>query len=232
MSNLLSRLSKSFTGALLGVTLVSGATAADLPDMMPELYRGATYDWDGFYGGGYAQAACLDTTYTSTTNGDLGGCAFAGGLIGGYSYQFDDVVVGLEGDYGWSSRVAENTVDDFVYDFDRLASLRGRLGYALGDTLVYATGGIAWIKGTLKETALPDSESQWHRGWIVGGGIEHALWPRLNVRVEYLFSSYDEQSYDINCSCTIDTDLDNVHIMRAGLTWQFGFEGGATSVSY
>jgi opacity protein-like surface antigen len=235
MANLLSMLPNVSATAFMGLLLVPAASAADLPTLPPDLYRGATYDWSGFYAGGYAQAACLDTQYTVSTaasEGDLGGCSFAGGLVGGYGFQFDNVVVGLEGDYGWGSRVAENTADDFVYDFDQLASLRGRLGYAVGDTLLYATGGIAWIKGTLTETALADSEAQWHRGWIVGGGVEHALWPSLNVRVEYLFSSYNEQSYDINCGCTIDADLDSVHMMRAGLTWQFGYESGETFVSY
>ena len=69
---------------------------------------------------------------------------------------------------------------------------------------------------------------------MVGGGIEHALWNSLRFRLEYLYAQYGERTYELSCRCTIEAELDNVHMTRAALTWHFGapVETGYASVAY
>ncbi len=58
----------------------------------------------------------------------------AGGLHVGYNWQKPGGwVFGIEGDVS------------FADDIDYLATIRGRLGYAMDSTLIYATGGAAFI---------------------------------------------------------------------------------------
>jgi high affinity Mn2+ porin len=55
-------------------------------------------------------------------------------------------------------------------------TLRGRIGYAPGRWLFYATGGFAWSYDRLTLTNLTTSVSDmpflWRLGWAAGVGIE------------------------------------------------------------
>jgi outer membrane immunogenic protein len=75
--------------------------------------------------------------------------------------------------------------DDF--GADTLGSLRGRLGYAVGKTLVYATGGVAFL----------DSEDadETQTGWVAGAGIEHKIRDNISLGLEGLYYSF-EDDYD------------------------------------
>lgn len=236
MRTLLKFHSKCLLAGTLMMTGTSIAQAADLPPPPPpDDLRPSTYDWTGPYVGGFASVACLDTMYTPPgSDPELAGCTGAGGLLAGYAVQLDRIVLGIEGDFGWGGKVASNSLDDVVYDFDTMASIRGRLGYAVDSTLIYATAGIGWIDATLTETSIDESDSKWHVGWMVGGGIEHAIWNSLSFRLEYLYAQYGERIYELSCSCTIEAELDNVHMTRAALTWHFGapVETGYASVAY
>jgi len=83
-------------------------------------------------------------------------------------------------------------------------TVRGRIGYAPGNWLFYATGGFAWTYDEFTRTqlagmpaggtAVPGTvESIWkvpRAGWTAGGGVEAALWSNWTARVEYLFTDY------------------------------------------
>lgn len=222
MSKVLINITKIASIAILWFEAEGAALAADYSSQAP--YQYATSGWTGLHVGGYIQATCLDTVYVPPgTDPELAGCTAIAGLLGGYDFQINNWVLGLEGDFGWGHRIARNSLDNVVYDFDTMASIRPRLGYAFDTTLIYGTGGIAWVDATLTQTALGESASQWHTGWVAGGGIEHQLTDHLDVRLEYLYGHYDDQTYRISCGCTIDGGLDSVHTVRAGLTWKFAF---------
>jgi high affinity Mn2+ porin len=55
-------------------------------------------------------------------------------------------------------------------------SVRGRIGYAPGNSLFYATGGFAWAydQATLTQlvTGTTDSPFLWRWGWVAGAGVE------------------------------------------------------------
>ena len=103
----------------------------------------------------------------------------AGGHIG-YNWQTPrDIVFGVEGD------------GDFLDGTDYLATVRGRLGYAFGPTLVYGTGGGAFI-GFSDDVNGKNNDT----GWVAGGGIEHKIRENLSVGVEGLYYGFDDNSND------------------------------------
>jgi outer membrane immunogenic protein len=75
--------------------------------------------------------------------------------------------------------------------------------------------------------SLPASDTRTHFGFVVGGGIEHAFTPNFHGRLEYLYGSFNDKTYDLSVStcgtpCFADLDFDQLHLVRASLTWNFG----------
>ncbi|HEY7750243.1 MAG TPA: outer membrane beta-barrel protein [Aestuariivirgaceae bacterium] len=213
-------------GIVLMTPLAVGANAADLESPPPLL--GQIDDWTGFHIGGWVGAMCLDTTYLPVGSADpeLAGCRVAGGALAGYDMHFDnDMVIGVEGDFGWGGDIASNSLDDVFYSIDEIATLRARLGLARDDTLIYLTAGGAWAQAELTGTfnGVEGEDTQWHAGWSAGVGMEHMVTANLRFRLEYLYSQLGEETYDVTCGCTIEAGIDNLHIARAGLIWGFGF---------
>lgn len=210
------------------------AIAADyVPPPPPPELRPAL--WTGPYIGGAGGVSCMESEYVPSEgpDPDLNGCGALGGVVAGWNYQMGGIVLGVEGDVSWGGRHGENHLDAVNYDVDLFATVRGRVGWLATDqTLFYATGGAAWLDGTMKglvgPASVPKSDSQTHFGFVVGGGIEHAFTPNLHGRLEYLFASLDKQDYDLTvvgqCTppCIAKLDLDEFHVVRVGLTWNFG----------
>ena len=67
----------------------------------------------------------------------------------GYNVQLGKIVLGIEGDYGWSNANGGKQCPGFFFtcnaELDSLASLTGRVGYSFGRALFYAKGG--WAGG-------------------------------------------------------------------------------------
>ena len=73
-------------------------------------------------------------------------------------------------------------------------TVRGRIGYAPGHWLFYATGGFAWTynQQSLTQLATGNSVSPflWRLGWAAGAGVEVPIVPHWTARLEYLFTDY------------------------------------------
>ena len=184
------------------------ALAADLDPPPPpvEQLRPASYDWTGLYVGGWVGMTCIDSTVTNTTTSlDYlnAGCGFKGGALAGYNYQIDNMVLGFEGDWGMSGNIVSNTQvgADFEYEMNDIATARLRLGYAMDDTLFFVTGGGAWARATLTDnvsTTATELQAD-HWGWTVGGGVEHAVTDRLRVKMDYLYTKFQDADYTDAC---------------------------------
>lgn len=176
------------------------------------------------------------------------------GLVGaaaGYNFQSGKFVGGVEVDIGYSwakatlaySRVdpgpifpGVNTNTTYGTEFGTLGSARIRAGYDLGDTLLYATGGIAagQVRNSLT-LALPElgySSPDWSKsgvrfGYAVGIGVEHKLASNVSLRLETLFMDLDDQTVDATDSATFPGEafsyrFSNTLVMpRVGLTLKF-----------
>ena len=103
---------------------VCSAAAADLPvrpapaPMAPVAYApAAIYNWTGLYIGGQLGAGFGNSSWTDPLTGAKNnfnsGAGFLGGAQVGGNFQFNMLVVGVEGDFNWSSLKGSGT------DFDR-----------------------------------------------------------------------------------------------------------------
>ena len=207
-------------------------------------------DWTGPYIGAVAGGTCMDTdtTYTidyidpgdtdSTSDPTLNGCGFSGGLVAGFNYQFGSAVVGIEGDIVWGGKTGELTYIDSVggimgesYSISWMSSMRARLGYLMNnDTLLYITGGPAWMKGNLRDKISGQNFTRTHFGYTVGGGLEHAFTENIHLRAEYLYANFNNKRYGpyvcggcglAGANITATNDMNQFHSFRAGVTWNF-----------
>jgi outer membrane immunogenic protein len=202
------------------------ALAADLDPPPPpmEQLRPSTYDWSGAYVGGWVGNACIDGTFIDNTAGNTfenAGCGLKGGVLAGYNHQIDNVVLGVEADWGMSNNIVDNPISPANYKFalDNIATLRGRVGYAFDDTMLFLTAGGAWAQGDITAPGLPNLTSD-HYGWTVGGGIEHAVTDTVRVRLDYLYTRLSDAHYAAGC-CNVDVNWGAEHEARAALIWAF-----------
>ncbi len=154
----------------------------------------ATMDWTGFYlgaGGGYSW---LNAKSTFSGGGSVSD-DFNGGMasaFAGYDYQFDNsLVVGIEGDVTrqWNEKsYAVPYVGTEKIGAEWGGSLRGRLGYALGNALLYSTGGLA-VQSVHDQIGTDDGTSTVY-GYTFGAGVDYAFTSKLFGRVEYRYTGF------------------------------------------
>jgi outer membrane immunogenic protein len=217
------------------------------------------FSWSGCYvglnaGGAWTQ---IDQSVTSappfpiaTTETSGRDTSFTGGGQLGCNWQFNPSwVVGLEGDINYihgSSTQHNNILNRGGEDTVRtsslrwLATVRGRFGYAWGQSFLYATGGLA-LGGVNSSAALTDAtepsrspffagtETTTRAGWTAGAGYEHRFNDRLSLKLEYLHFDLGTVHYGVprvaptvTC-CTPWTASANVtgDIVRLGVNYKF-----------
>jgi outer membrane immunogenic protein len=176
----------------------------------------------------------------------------AGGTVGGVvgcNYPIGNLVLGAESDLSYSSlsKTDAVTLGEFAVttsyhqELPAFGTVRGRIGYAFGPTLLYATAGLAY--GDLKESAsiipgpagvllngtqLYGARDQWRVGWTVGAGIEHLISPNWSIKGEYLYFDLGNSSLPVTtfAGAPIESGSFNRHndghIVRAGISYHFG----------
>jgi outer membrane immunogenic protein len=223
----------------------SSVFAADL-DVPPPIgdLRPTTFDWSGPYVGVFGAAVAVDGTFDGTctavpacgtptyTDIEHSGIGYAYGILGGWNYQIDSFVMGIEGDWAFGGTVATNDEPGIDTDlsFNNIATLRARAGMAFDNTLLYFTGGLAAVDmefGAVMPDLIGYSDSQWVYGWTAGGGLEHAFTQNFSGRIEYLYVNLDDSDYSITDTGLVTFDatqsFNDIHMVRAGLTYNFGW---------
>lgn len=194
------------TSSVLGADLGYGGYRGYPPASAAPPYA-VPMNWTGPYAGvnlGYRWGSSALTTDPS---------GFAGGLQGGYNYQSGQFVIGLETDIQLSN--ADDTFAAYKFSNPWFGTLRGRIGWAMNNILLYGTGGFAY--GGLDLDAFGMSESKTLTGWALGGGIEVALAPQWSARAEYLYTDLGEKNYAL---AGVDAGLES-SIIRFGLNYRF-----------
>ena len=126
--------------------------------------------------------------------------SFAGGAFAGYDHKVGSrIVVGAEGgvQFGADDSIVRDGAARVTVDPKRSFDLTARAGYLVGDnTLLYARGGYtnARVKTTVADAAGVRSASANRDGWLVGGGIEHAISDAISARAEYRYSDLGEDA--------------------------------------
>jgi outer membrane immunogenic protein len=216
--------------ALISLGAIVPAMAADLP---AQTYTKApimvpvAYDWTGFYvgvNGGWGTASrCFDQTGPTVVGGD--GChntsgAFAGGQ-GGYRWQMNSWVFGLEAQGDWSDLKGTNVsilnaANVNRSHIDTFGLFTGQVGYAWNTALLYFKGGAAVIADrneVLSNNAVLASASGVNRwGGTVGGGIEFSFAPNWSAAFEYnhLFVANSNTNF-VNQNTNVVLSNDRVH---------------------
>jgi high affinity Mn2+ porin len=166
--------------------------------------------------------------------------SFFEGLQIGYNYMLANrLVIGAEADatfpalpdpvtglsIGGASKLL-NGAESYSENVLTSGTVRARIGYAPGNWLFYATGGLAW---TVNETSLTqiasgikESTQHWRLGWAAGAGVEGPIAPHWTGRVEYLFTDYDSASVTFPLAAQRFNSDFTVQAVRVGLNYQFG----------
>lgn len=198
-------------------------------------FAGGMTDWTGFYVGGNAGVAFLDgdarvSLGAVSTNIDLNDTGFTFGGQAGYNWQIDGIVFGIEGDFNYldvdesgALAVVGATTSAFELDSDWFATLRGRVGMTMDQSLIYGTAGVAFMDSELRVSVVPAGatakDSDVLVGFAVGGGIEHAFSQDWSMKLEYLYMNFESHSLSAGAaSARVEPEL---HVIRAGVNWHF-----------
>lgn len=152
---------------------------------------------------GFCSGQALNVTPSARCGRD--GSGVEGGARVGYDMQFGNWVVGAVADVqGVNQRDAvsgfSTTPANYVFSrtLEHTAGFRGRVGWASGPVLAYATGGVAYGKvdnrfmtsnGANSFTTRADEDDA--NGVQYGGGIEWRLAPGLTLVGEYLWNDLE-----------------------------------------
>ena len=239
------RRSREWAFASLGLGMLaldSPAIAADvrLPVKAPHIQ--SVFDWTGFYIGAHAgfgrgaSSAVLTDPAITASSGSFGGVI--GGVQAGYNVQLSSgIVLGAEADITFPNYLASNSIaallatprSDVVEQLDYAGTLRGRIGYASGHWLAYATGGLAWAGERFVNTPAIGSEEKElnvRLGWAAGAGVEYAFAPHWSLRLEYLYSRFEQADIRFPSATQISSSLD-LQSIRVGLNRKFGGMGSS-----
>ena len=169
--------------------------SADLPLKYSPVMAPAAYSWTGFYIGGHLGAAWQQINQDLDHAGyGIRFTSFTGGGQIGYNWQHGNFLFGVEADGSWMNTKVE-TSDNYYAEFGGgirwLSTIRGRAGLVVNDTMVYATGGVAFggVKYRLLDTDGVTSYdlTRTQTGFAVGGGVEHMFSPNWIIGFEGLF---------------------------------------------
>ena len=219
----------------------SAAVAADLPSRKAPVYAPVAapiFTWSGLYVGanlGYGivrndRVGVADTGIAPYNYSNARSQGLLGGLTLGYNVQSGAMVYGLEGDFQFTGMT--KSVADLVNGYTArsripmFGTLRGRVGYAMGNALLYATGGLGVtnVKYNLGDlaTGTATSHDNWRLGWALGGGLEYALNNNWSTKIEYLYVSAGKHAIGNAAASYITHESQGFHVVRAGLNYKFG----------
>jgi len=230
----------SWTGAYVGAGLGARAAHSDLTATSESI-------------GGFA----FDLTERANTR-PMDNTAFRASPYVGYLWQLaPQSTGGIEGDFGFADRTTTREGFTSIHLADSQApgeslsvrtrwdaSLRLRGGYLVNpQTMLYATGGVAWQNFELTSTCTSDSctgffalspgiisQSTTKAGWTLGGGLETVLWGNWLARAEYRYADYGKTAFtvarsstnpDFNPSVNTYDVAMRTHLATFGVTYRF-----------
>ena len=205
------------------------------------------YNWTGFYfgaDGGYAWQGSTGTLTTAsgaflTPYSYSATGPFAGSFFGG-NYQFNQFVLGVEGDWQWSNLTGNSqvlaslgangvlpggpfTISTTTKDY---GSIRGRIGVTFDRFLVFGTGGWAWgnplTAYALTGAAPFVTAGNKSGGWAAGAGVEYAITDTILGRIEYRYTNLETSDF-VNLPTNSASTINRTPIrdFRAGIAYKF-----------
>lgn len=169
--------------------------------------------WTGFKAGVTLGAANYTATWTDTSYDWFGGSLSYSqrkvmpAIHVGWDTQMGSMVYGAELDHTFASAkrdvaydTAVNQTNPYIMLHNELKSvttLRGRMGVAVGEGLIYATAGLAkasakhdWVRVNYAPDQFHTNND--HTGFVYGFGVEHRLNQLVSIRAEYQNVNFPE----------------------------------------
>jgi high affinity Mn2+ porin len=242
------------------------ALSADIAPRMPlKAPSDPGLDWTGFYLGGHVGYATGYSRWSATEagiaapgltgsldffkayDGFKGTGSYFAGLQAGYNYMLPSrVVLGVEADIslpnsiGGAQVISSPAIGQASYaeKVQFAGTVRGRIGYARGHWLAYATAGFAWSYDQFTRTQISGLPAGGtadagtvenlfivpRTGWTVGGGAEVALPSNWSARLEYLYTDYGSRSVDFPLGAQRFTSDLVTQSIRLGFNYRPGAE--------
>jgi outer membrane immunogenic protein len=236
--------------SLFGIAAIAAmiGTPALAADMMPLKAPPVTpvWGWTGFYIGGDAGAACATDTVsplvadggTFPRSNKLSTSGILGGATAGFNYQFNSLLIGIEGDLG-AMEIGGSKADPLgATEIDNLnnglyGDVTGRVGFVWGSALLYGKGGWAYYNGQASTTTglagYSVTQSGNFTGWTYGGGLEYRLGGPWSAKIEYLHFAFGTRDASITAvtAAPVGTVYPYANGLSAdtvkfGLNYQFG----------
>jgi outer membrane immunogenic protein len=235
---------RMITTALWLLALDGAALAADMPSPQPAPVQ-ALPTWTGFYAGlnaggafgssrnAFSIAGFAPPSFDTSLQGALGGAE------AGYNWQTGPLVLGLEANLEASALRGSRTAPclpplcgslaaSYTQKLSWFGTLRPRIGYAVGNFILYATAGAALGQLDTNATAAlgpffaVDNRSQTRTGWTLGGGVEVELAPRWTAKIEYLHLDLGDRTTTFLLSPPIsNTSRLDANVITTGVNYRF-----------
>ncbi len=182
------------------------------------------FDWGGVYFGigvGRLDISVEDPIANpSPTNATPSGTIFSG--FAGFNRQRGNFVFGFEADGSVGNVSDTNAPFGFLtpVEMEFLATVRGRVGFASNQTLVFATGGVAFASFEITSGLGGPVVSEQFTGFTVGTGIDQMLDEDLFARLEYAYFDLGDESPTFNTILGPDvrlTTIDDGHVFRVSI---------------
>ena len=157
------------------------------------------------------------------------------------------MVLGIEADVSSGGTRVTTTSDasgtsatqTTVFDSE---SLRGRLGYAFDNVLLYGAGGWAWssnqyirtqLTGTLNLATAGTDEAvnTYLGGWTAGAGVAVAFAQNWNAFAEYRYTSFGSSTITLPFSHLSTTSTTKVSAIDFGINYKFNWGAPAAATS-
>lgn len=228
---------RGFSAALSAAVFCCASILATVPanaQVLAPIWNGVYW---GVHGGGSWGGAGSGSESVDLSGG-------LGGIHSGYQFQSGSLVYGVEGELTFGD-VTGGLSDSYALDpilfgqnatfngrldlsANMLASLKGRIGYAFGPVMLYASGGLAWTWFDVEANATVSgsgfrysdglSGSDMLSGWTVGGGAEMKFTQSISGRIDVSHYNFQDDFSDGNLHIN-DVDLDFT-VVRVGLSFQ------------
>lgn len=235
-------LATSASVLLAGTAMAADAISVYEEPTAPVVFAPA-FTWTGPYVGLHLGYGWGDSTFDDVDGWNFTNQQFSvdpdgifGGAQAGYNWQFNQFVVGIEGELGYLN-LDGSAVQPGSPGGDTIASLDGgvyaglsaRVGFAFDRTLVYAkAGGVySWGEYHVNDACnigpcgagLMSGSETIGLGYQVGAGIEHAFTDNWTGKIEY--SYFDFGSSNVAYATGVyNADL-SAHTVKIGLNYKF-----------
>ncbi len=227
---------RKFAAPLFGALLLASSSAIAQDRTSPA-------NWAGIYAGieagyGFGNAEWPDDPVATGLDYNLDG--FAGGIHGGYNFQYGNVVFGpsvsvllsgISGDGETRATSLGATIrQDRSTEIKWLGLVNGKLGYDVSGWLPYVTGGLAIGRvrsegGAFNETTgLPfgttEQATETHVGFNIGAGLETKVTTNLALGAEYKYVDLGKSLHDFPAQVDRDKSV-STSLFSLKLTYVF-----------